>query len=651
MIVGTAGHIDHGKTALVHALTGTDTDRLPEEKKRGITIELGYAFMPTPDGKQIGFIDMPGHEKLVKTMVAGASGIDYVLLLIAADDGIMPQTREHLTVLSLLNVRRGAAIVTKIDRVDDATLRARQQEVRALLDGAGLGFFPVLNVSAIRGDGMAELRDLLLHEAQLPARTDEAQKAFRMGLDRVFTLNGIGTVVAGSIATGEVHVGDMLCLAHKADQTYRVRSLQVHGRAVESASAGQRCAVGLAGLERSAVERGQMLCDPAIARSTSRFDVWLEVAATEAEALRSGTLVHLHVGTQERMATVAALGQASIAPGQGAYAQLVLQQPIDIWQGDRFILRDASATRTVAGGRVLDVNGPARYRQTPQRLAYLETQCADDAASRLQGALAHAPFGLNKNDWLRGQGFREWPFDPASLREVAFGQGDEWMIARAHLVDSENGIMRTLHEFHARYPEEIGPDLQRARRLAAPRMPMELWSQLIAHLLENGRMARRNGFLFLHEHGVQLAEAERVIGERVLPLLLDGDFDPPWVRDVAAHTGLGESQIRHVLSRMAKGGDVFQVVKDLYYHPQTVQRLACIAREVGAQDGSVTAAAFRDATALGRKRAIQILEFFDRIGFFRRSGDSHVLRSACTLFPEHAIPPTSFSEKGAGNSA
>jgi selenocysteine-specific elongation factor len=634
MIVGTAGHIDHGKTALVQALTGTDTDRLPEEKRRGITIELGYAFMPTPNGNRIGFIDMPGHEKLVKTMVAGASGIDYVLLLIAADDGIMPQTLEHLTILSLLNVRRGAAVITKIDRVDEALLRQRKAEVGQLLKDAGLNEFPVLSVSAIRGDGMEKLKALLLREAACPAPQTDVQKAFCMGMDRAFTLSGIGTVVAGSIAAGQVRIGDMLCLAHEPDQAYRVRSLQVHGQPVESAHAGQRCAIGLAGLDRNAVERGEILCDPLIAQSSSRFDVWLRVADTEKDALRSGTLVHLHVGTQERMATVAALGQASIAPGQAGFVQLVLQQSLNVWQGDRIILRDASASRTLAGGTVLDTDGPARYRQTPERLAYLESQRDGDATARLHGALVHAPFGLGKSAWLRSAGFKDWPFDLSSLRDIVFGQGLEWMIARAHLTDTENEVMRTLHEFHTRYPQDIGPDMQRARRLAAPRMPKELWEHLIAHMVENGKLAKRNGFLYLIEHGVQLLAAERVIGERALPLLLEGRFDPPWVRDIATTTGLPENQVRHVLARMAKAGDVFQIVKDLYYHPKSIHRLAAIAREINAREGKVTAAAFRDATDLGRKRAIQILEFFDRIGFLRRVGDTHLLRTGTTLFPD-----------------
>ncbi len=645
MIVGTAGHIDHGKTSLVRALTGIDADRLPEEKRRGITIELGYAFLAAQaDGqgnsaRQVSFVDVPGHEKLVRTMVAGASGIDYALLLIAADDGVMPQTLEHLTILSLLGVQRGAAVLTKIDRVDDALLGERQAQAHALLADAGLAAWPVLGVSAQRGDGVPELREMLLAEAgNESAAGHEAQPGagFRMALDRVFTLDGIGTVVAGSIGAGTVRVGDMLCLAHSPEKTWRVRGLHVHNKAVDAAHAGQRCAVGLAGLERSAVERGQTLCDPAIAQQPQRLDTWLRVAATEAAPLRSGTLVHLHLGTQELMATVAVLGQPSILPGGEAPAQLVLRQPAAAWHGERFVLRDASASRTVAGGMVLDTQAPVRYRQTPERLAWLQAQRGGAMMPRLSAALEHAPFGIDGAQWLRGNGLAAWPYKNEARGEDAqvFSQDGAWVISRNHLARHEEVLLGALAAFHAQHPQDVGPELKRARRLVAPRMPEALWAQLVARMAAGGRIAVRGGFIHLPAHGEQLRAADRVVAERALPLLLQGRFDPPWVRDIAADARLPEEQVRQVLARLARTAEVFQVVKDLYYHPSAVQEMAALARQLAGQGGEVTAAAFRDATGLGRKRAIQVLEFFDRIGFLRRVGDAHLLRPGTVLFPE-----------------
>ena len=630
MIVGTAGHIDHGKTALVRALTGIDADRLPEEKRRGITIELGYASLPVEGDEPIGFVDVPGHEKLVRTMVAGASGIDFALLLVAADDGVMPQTVEHLTILSLLGVTRGAAVITKVDRADDALVLQRQREVSALLAGAGLAY-DVLAVSAQRGDGVSALRERLLAEAQHTSTSLPKTAGFRMGLDRAFTLDGIGTVVAGSIAAGQVRVGDLLCLAQSPTKTYRVRSLQVHGRSVEQARAGQRCAIGLAGLERTAVERGQTLCDPAIAQTTDRIDVWLNVAATEPARLRSGTLVHLHLSTQEVMATVAVLGQTGIEPGQGALAQLVLQSPVHAWQADRLVLRDASAQRTVAGGAVLDVAGPLRYRQTPERLALLHSQREADLLSRVSGTVLHSPYGLDGAAWLRAAGFSTWPFELTATGAVIDSAG-QWLIAPDRLAAHEGAVLAALQAFHTRLPEDIGPDLQRTRRLAAPRMPEGLWVRLVERLVADGRIGRRSGFLHLAGHGEQLRAADRVVAERALPLLREGLFEPPWVRDMALAGKLNEAAVRQVLARLAKTGEVFQVVKDLYYHPAVVQQLADLARDIAARDGQVTAGTFRDATGLGRKRAIQLLEFFDRSGFLRRVGDAHLLRTGTTLF-------------------
>lgn len=638
MIVGTAGHIDHGKTTLVHALTGVDTDRLPEEKRRGITIELGYASMPTPDGGTLAFVDVPGHEKLVRTMVAGACGIDFALLLVAADDGVMPQTLEHLGILTLLGVQRGAAVITKADRADAALLAQRQQEVHALLAPHGLVHFPVLTVSARSGDGLGPLRELLMEASRTAARAPEVGAGFRMALDRVFALGGIGTVVAGSVAAGSVKLGDMLCLAHAPGQTFRVRSLHSHNRSVDVAHAGQRCAVGLAGLERDQAERGHTLCDPAVALATSRIDVWLQPAPNEGKALRSGTRVHLHIGTQDVTATVALLGQAGLAPGEAGLAQIVTQQAVQAWHGDAFVLRDASATRTVAGGRVLDALGLARYRQTPERLAYLASQRADDAATRLAAALASAPFGLQAAQWLRQNGLREWPFGPEAVPGAVFGKHREWAIASGQLAGNEAAVLAMLRDFHARLPEDTGPDIARARRLALPRMPQDLWAALVEQMAGSGAIARRHGFIHLPDHGAQLREAERVVAQRALPLLLDGRFDPPWVRDIAGTTRLPEGQVRSVLARLAKGGEVFQIVRDLYYHPQVVQQLADLARAIEARAGTVQAAAFRDATGLGRKRAIQILEFFDRIGFLRRVGDDHLLRPGTPLFPPKGTP-------------
>lgn len=370
MIVGTAGHIDHGKTTLVRALTGVDTDRLSEEKQRGISIELGYAFLDVPGGERIGFVDVPGHERLVHTMLAGATGIDHALLLVAADDGVMPQTREHLAVVSLLGLGEGTVVLTKSDRVTPEQLRAVGAEVQAMLADSTLHQAPLFALSAHTGEGVPALREHLVRRSGQTAEHPRLDAHFRLAVDRVFTLDGSGTVVTGTVHAGRVQVGDALHLVPGA-RPVRVRSLHAQNRAVPSAQAGQRCAIALVGLPRDAVSRGQWLVGAAVAEQTDRLDVTLSLWHAEKRALRSGVPVHVHIGSSSVMGTVALLDPPLLEPGQSGLAQLVLREPVGAWHGDRVVLRDASASRTVAGGQVLDPQAPVRYRRTPQRLAEL----------------------------------------------------------------------------------------------------------------------------------------------------------------------------------------------------------------------------------------------------------------------------------------
>ena len=646
MIIGTAGHIDHGKTTLVRALTGVDTDRLPEEKARGISIELGYAYLDVPDtwgpqaastppppegvpparggpspacAERIGFIDVPGHEKLVHTMLAGASGIDFALLLVAADDGVMPQTREHLAVLSLLGLTRGAVVITKADRAEPARIAALQDAVRALLAGTGLDAAAILAVSAPTGQGLDELRDLLFTAArQLPARASR-HLAARLAVDRAFSLDGVGTVVTGTLHAGEIAVGDELLIqGHRT----RVRSLHAQNRAVESAQAGQRCAVALAGLAREQAPRGQWLTAPAVVLTTERLDARLTLWPGEAKPLRSGTRVHLHLGAQAVMASVAVLDGEAIEPGGSARVQLVCYLPVGAWRGDRLVLRDAGASRTIAGGAVLDPFAPARYRRTPERLAELAACELPTAEQRRERLMALSSLGLDLARFAQAEGLAE-PLDGWSL-------GTE---ARAALTTK---LLTTLADFHAKSPDELGPDAARLRRLIAPRIAEALWRELLAELRTAGRIAQRGAFVHLPAHGVQLSATEERIAEKIAPRLAAAGAEGAWARDLARDCAEPEPLMRATLARLAQQGELHQVVKDLYCDTATMTRLAGVARALGAEQGTVTAAAFRDATGLGRKRAIQHLEHFDRVGLLRRVGDEHRLRADSALFAEQA---------------
>ncbi len=638
MIIGTAGHIDHGKTTLVRALTGVDTDRLPEEKQRGVSIELGYAFLDTPDGGRLGFIDVPGHERLVHTMLSGATGIDHALLLVAADDGVMPQTREHLAVLSLLGIDQGTVVITKIDRADAARVAAVRAEVAELLAATPLAAAPVLPVAAHTGTGIEALKQRLFDAAHTRAQrlADAAAdgRGFRLAVDRAFTLGGVGTVVTGTIHAGSVRVGDELLLV-PGERRVRVRSLHAQNRPVEAAQAGERCAVALAGVEKVQVERGQWLVPPAIALQTERFDATLTLWQAEPRPLRSGTPVHVHVGSAAALGTVAVLDPELLAPGATGRVQVVLRTPLAVWHGDRVVLRDAAASRTLAGGRVLDPFAPVRYRRTPQRLAELEALAAPTPTARLQALLAHSPNGVDLRRLQAAQGVAQPLLPPeGSLHHV--DARTACALGAHHAAAAQARLLSVLADFHARHPEELGPDAARLRRLALPRLPEPVFQALLLRLQQAAALGVRGAFVHLPDHGVRLSATEERIAQKVAVPLAEAGFEGAWARDLARDAREPEALMRSTLARLAQRGELHQVVKDLYYPNATMLRLAAIARAAGQAQGELTAAGFRDATGLGRKRAIQVLEYFDRVGLLRRVGDVHKLRSDSRLFEAEA---------------
>lgn len=638
MIVGTAGHIDHGKTTLVRALTGVDTDRLPEEKARGISIELGYAYTPIEQGNVLGFVDVPGHERFVHTMLAGATGIDLALLVVAADDGVMPQTREHLNILTLLDIGEGAIALTKIDAVSESRVGEVEREVRKLVASTQLAGAPIFPVSGRTNAGVGALRRFLEECArQHRASIDEAH--FRLAVDRSFTLHGIGTVVTGTVHSGEVRVGADVVIAPDG-RTARVRSIHAQDRDAELGTVGQRCALNLAGVARDHVKRGDWIVAPATALATDRFDARLTLLADERKSLRSGATVHVHVGAAHvsgrvvllRATPEADLDRDAIAPGKSRLVQLVLHTPIAAWHGDRFIVRDASATRTIGGGQVLDPFAPARYRRSPERLAVLAALEKEPAAARLEALLEQASLGVDLKRFARAGNIRNLDalVRPLRARRVT-GDSSDFAIG----VDRWQALQRRAEEilaaFHIAHPDELGPDNARLKRMAFPRLDDALYRALVADLIAAGRIERGGPWVHLPGHSNAPSAQERALLETILPRLLDAPFDPPWVRDLAKNTAQPESLVRPALMRASKRGEIFQIVRDLFYHPVAVRDLAALASKLQQADGEVRAAAFRDLTGLGRKRAIQILEFFDRVGFTRRVQDRHLVRADSLL--------------------
>ena len=633
MIVGTAGHIDHGKTALIKALTGVDADRLKEEKARGITIDLGYAFYPLPRGAVLGFIDVPGHERFVHNMLAGATGIDFVLLVVAADDGVMPQTREHLEIVDLLGVKGGAVALTKTDRVEPARVAAARVEIEALLRGTALADSPVFALSSVTGDGVPALRAHLEDVAASPP-VGATDGCFRLAVDRCFTLSGSGTVVTGTVFSGSVRVGDRLRVSPSGREV-RVRSIHAQNREAERGLTGQRCALSLAGVEKKDIARGDWIVEPAAHAPTVRFDAFLKSPLSAARALKHWTPVHVHVGAADVTGRVSMLQGTGIEPGAGGRAQIVLDRPVGALHGDRFILRDQSGQRTLAGGVVLDPFAPARKVRTPARLAVLAALERPATSEALRQLLSDAPAGVDLTWFARSFNLRaestETLYRDISMVLVNVADAGRFGFAPPRWEALQQATLAALAAEHARAPELLGLEGRRLRRLAAPDLSWEVFVALVDQLLAGQRVARHGPWLHLPQHRITLTGVEEKLWRAVAPLLRATPFQPPWVRDIARTLAAPEPQVRGLLQRVTMLGDTYEVMRDRFFTREAIAELARIVSELAAENSEVTASEFRDHIGTGRKLAIRILEYFDKTGFSRRVGDAHRVRDPTLL--------------------
>ncbi|MDP3538513.1 MAG: selenocysteine-specific translation elongation factor [Azonexus sp.] len=625
MIIGTAGHIDHGKTTLVKALTGVDCDRLKEEKARGITVDLGYAYT-----EKLGFIDVPGHEKLIHNMLAGATGIDFALLVIAADDGPMPQTREHLEIIELLGIKRGAVALTKIDTAAVDRQKQAKTEIADLLAGTALADAPVFPVAAVSGEGIAELRAYLEKQSILASPVGVgAGGNFRLAIDRCFTLGGIGTVVTGTAFSGEVKVGDQLLLS-PPKRAVRVRSLRVQDAPAESGHAGQRIALGLSGIEKSEVERGMWIVAPSLHAPARRFDTKIRVLSGQ-PALKHWTPVHLHLGAEDVPARIALLGADEIAPGTENWAQITVDREIGTLAGDRFILRDASARHTIGGGIVLDIFPPSRKKRSPERLAMLAALTDDNPATALQLAATQESAGVDLDAYALNRNL-----DPAVLQATVKTLGlkvvGHTAFAPERWQDLEATLLAALAAEHERAPDMPGAERDRLRRLTLPTLSRPAFDALLATPLQDGRIAQTHAWLHLPEHRVQMSETDRAVWLSIKPLLENEPYNPPRVRDIARANGIGEESVRSLLKRAARIGEAYPVAHDHYFSAGAVADLAHRIAALNISDGCARAAPLRDQIGGGRKVAIHILEFFDRIGYTRRVRDTHILRGSPEQF-------------------
>ncbi len=600
MIIGTAGHIDHGKTSLVRALTGIDTDRLPEEKARGITLDLGFAYV---DGGRLGFVDVPGHERLVHTMIAGASSIGMAMLVVAADDGVMPQTREHAAILSLLGITRGIVALTKSDLVDDDRLLDVELQIAALTD------WPVIPVSVVTGAGIAALRSLLAAEVDDTRATDG--KAFRLAVDRSFTVAGAGTVVTGSVVSGKIRTGEPVDILPGGLRA-RVRGIHAANQAVTQAGIGERCALNLAGaaIGKDVVGRGDWVVGPAGNHVSRRCDVTVRLLESERTALKHWTPVLVHHGAGMIAARVVLLDPPVLAPGAEGIAQLILQRAAPFRHGDRLVLRDSGASRTIAGGTVLDPLAPERHRRRAPRLALLRALAAGEGVA---GLLRSPPF-LARRDALVAT-FGNCPDDIVSLGTFVAAAGP-----LATLAASVRGAVAA---HHARRPSDPGLSVEALRRQLPDRLARDVFAALMAHAIERGDIVADGHLVRLPDHRGGLGGPEAEVWSRLRAILETHRMRPPLLREVAADLAMGDVALRRMCKGFARTGLLVEMAPDRFFLRDAVIEIATSAHALAAEVGGdgFSAAQFRDRIGCGRQLGIQVLEYFDRRGITVRRGD------------------------------
>lgn len=614
MIVGTAGHIDHGKTALVKALTGVDADRLKEEKARGITIDLGYAYSDLGSGHQLGFVDVPGHERFVHNMLAGATGIDAALLVVSAVEGIKPQTVEHLQIVDLLGLDRGIVALTKADLADDDQILERMAEVETLLSTTSLAGAEIMPVSAITGQGVEELKAKLLSMGE----SGKGASGFaRLAVDRCFVLAGAGVVVTGTVHAGEIKVGDHLLLTPSGLEA-RVRSLHAQNRPAEVGRAGERCALNLTGarLSKESIRRGDWVVGPELHAPTDRIDVRLSLLASEGQPLKHWSPVHVHLGSAHVMGRVALLEGDTLAPADSGLAQLVLEEKVGALAGDRVILRDPSATRTIAGARVIDPFGPPRNRRAERRLAELAALAEPDGEA-LEGLLRLATGHLDLARFGRSRNLR--PAEVETLLQAADGVAlAGFGFLAATLSEAKQDILDTLKAFHDSKPDAPGLQAERLRVALKRRWPAPVFQVLLDQEIRAKTVVVDAAYLRLPGHSLKLGARDEALWQKMSGEMARDRFKPPRVRDFAQAYDVPEPDVRRILQRVAKIGRVVELAQDHYFLRPTVAEMIGIAHAFGRD---FTAADFRDKLDNGRKVAIQILEFFDRQGITVRRGD------------------------------
>jgi selenocysteine-specific elongation factor len=631
IILGTAGHIDHGKTSLVKALTGIDTDRLKEEKERGITIELGFAYLDLPNGQRLGIIDVPGHERFIKNMVAGASTIDLVALIIAADEGVMPQTREHLEICSLLGIKKGLVALTKIDMVEEDWLELVQEDIRTFLQGTFLDGALIVPVSSTTGQGIPELLSIL---EKLADEVEERSSAgiFRLPVDRVFTMHGFGTVITGTAISGSLAVGDQVTLYPQEIQA-KVRGIQVHNQDTEQVRAGLRTAINLQGIEKTTVNRGDVVSSAQGLFSTWLLDIHLRLLKSAGRPLKHRSQVRFHSGTNEILARVILLEGEELKPGEDQFCQLRLTEPVALLPGDLAVIRSYSPVQTIGGAQVLNVKASKHKRFNNEVLEQLRIlQKGSDAQKTALQILLAGPTGISRTNLGRVLAISPKKLDDLLKDLLSQRVVIQW--------DKENKIMTHQEEF-AKLSKAIGQELDgyhKANPLKQGLLKEELKSRLpqigesklfnflLNHLAEQKVLVQEKELVRLIGHKVQLKEDQQAVKEALEKVYRQSGLQPPYFKELLEQFPKG--QPRAVLELMVKEGKLVKVKEDLYFHKEAIEGLKQKMVQWLKEKGEMTTPEFKDLTQASRKYTIPLLEYFDALQVTLRVDDKRFLRES-----------------------
>jgi len=633
IIIGTAGHIDHGKSALVRALTGKDPDRLPEEKRRGITIDLGFADLDLGNVR-VGFVDVPGHERFVKNMLAGVHGIDAVALVIAADEGVMPQTREHFDICRLLEVQRGLVVLTKSDLVEHELLTLVQSEAEDLVSGSFLEGAPILAVSARTGNGLEEFRAALREIGEnIPARSSDF--VTRLPVDRAFTMKGFGAVVTGTLVSGEIAAGDELELL-PAGRHVRARGVQVHGNSVSRAQSGQRTAVNLAGVDAAEVERGMVLAPIGRLRPTQIIDVQLNVLPSAPRPIRSRSRLRVHLGSAEVLARVRIMNiRGEVPPGETAFAQLRFESPVVALHGERFIVRSYSPAETIAGGMVLDPQAAKhRGKDLAATQEHLRVLAEGDRADKLAVFVAAAgDQGIRLSDIAARTGWTDAVVSQVAnaAREAGIVEAEGVLVAKGNFERLACVTIETVKLHHQREPLSRGLARETLRERHFAHAAPEIFRAVIAHLEKDGTLVTEKDVVRASEHGVELSPADTQLRDKIARAYEKAGLEAPPFERVLEASGLSPAQRSHgrkILQLLIDNGTLVRVQGEMFFHSRALEHLKQLLRQYALEhepDRLIDVARFKDLAGVSRKYAIPLLEYFDSERITRRAGDKRII--------------------------